>query len=285
MGINRKRKADDEGQDGDTLMTRSPSGSPSITPNTLPALRSLKRPRTHATGRALDLHRLLETMSPDELRMVLKTVADRSPQLTNEIATIAPRPSADTILSVLTQYENTLRNSFPFGNRPTSDYAYNRVRQPLMELLEAVRDYTQNFLPPRETQASVSLNFLDDVTNLIHRLPEWDSYQNNRHKQDAYDEISTAWANVIREAAKRAGGFQLRVGTWDEKLAKHNAASGGRMGEAMEALRDSLRWMAGEDAQPHSPHNQAQNQAPSIREQLFSGTYGVGNRGRMGGWE
>jgi protein Cut8 len=192
-----------------------------------------------------------------------------------------------------------MRASVPFGNRMTSDYAFNRVRGPLIELLDALRDYTQNFLPPRETQTSVSLKFLDEVTNMLHRLPNWDSYQNQRHKHEAYEEISMAWALVIREAAKKAGGFQLRVGHWDEKLGKHNDASGGRLGEAMEALRESLSWMGGNQDESSAGHAGPSNLqsgmggssggrnpgVPSIREQLFSGTYGMGSGGRMGGWE
>jgi protein Cut8 len=278
----RKRKADDDGNDGDTLMTRSPSASPSIQPGVLP--RTTKRVRTNAAGRPLELSRLLETLSPNELRSLLKTVVDRHPQLNAEVSNIAPRPSAEAVLNVLQEYKARMRNSFPFGNRATSDYAFNRVRQPLIELLDALKDFTQNFLPPRETQTTVSLNFLDSVTELIHRLPEWDSYQNNRHKQEAYEEIAVAWGNVIREAAKRAGGFQLRVGQWDDKLRRHHERSGERLGEAMDALSGSLRWMADETTHQPVVQNQSQ-QGPSIREQLFSGTYGVGVGRRMGPWE
>jgi protein Cut8 len=289
---NRKRKADDDGNDGDTMMTRSPSASPSIQPGVLPSnqSRTLKRARTTAAGRPLELPRLLETLSADELRTLLKTVCDRHPQLANEVSNVAPRPSAETVLNLLGQYEARMLSSLPFGNRPKSEYAFNRVRQSLVDLLNALQDYTHNFLPPRETQISVSLNFLDQATEIIHRLPNWDNYQNNRHKQEAYDEISVAWAIVIKEAAKRAGGFQLRVGGWDEKLAKHHERSGGRFGAAMAAMSGSLSWMSDDAANStSSQHNhqqqQQQQQQQSIREQLLSGTFGSGMRTRMGPWD
>jgi protein Cut8 len=172
-----------------------------------------------------------------------------------------------------------MQASFPFGGRETSDYAYNRVRQPLVAFLDSLKDYTPNFLPPNETQTTISLNFLDGVTNMIHRLPNWDSYQHNRHKHDAYEEIAKAWAIVIREAAKRGGGIQLQIGGWQQKLAKHHESSGNRMEDAVEELRSSLGWMAN-DADSNTPPSEP----TSIRQQLLSGTYGVSGPVRVGPW-
>jgi protein Cut8 len=277
---NRKRKQEDDGNDGDTQMSRSPSASPSLPVGSLPQIqRRNKRMRTNASGRPLGLPRLLETLSPDDLRSLLKTICDRHPDLTAEVVGASPRPSVENVLSILNQYETTFRTSFPFGGRESSDYAYNRVRHPMIQFLEALKDYTPNFLPPNETQTSVSLNFLDSVTNMIHRLPNWDTFQNNRHKHEAYEEIAKAWANVIREAAKRGGGIQLRIGQWDQKLIKHDETSGNRLGEALHALNSSLDWMA---QSSNNTAGQNQNEQPSIRQQLMSGTYGEGVR--VGPW-
>jgi protein Cut8 len=276
--MNRKRKSDEDANDGDTLMSRSPSNSPSLSTGSLPQARRIaKRVRTNATSRHLGLPRLLETLSPDELRQVLKTMCDRHPQLSIEVASIAPRPSVDDVLSVLNQYETAFRLSFPFGGREGSDYAFNRTQTSLVQFLDALNDYTPNFLPPNETQTSISLNFLDSVTNMIHRIPDWDTPRNNRHKHEAYDEIAKAWANVIREAAKRGGGIQLQIGQWDQKMLKHHQVSGNRLGDAIAALTSSLNWMPqGAAAADPGP---SQNDPNSIRQQLLNGTYGV----RVGG--
>ena len=101
----------------------------------------------------------------------------------------------------------------------------------------ALADFTPHFLPPQETQATLSLGYLDAVTNMIHRLPDWDTFQHQRHKNDAYDDISKAWALVIKEAAKRAGGFHLSFGGWDQKLVEHNVKSNGKLEEAVNELR------------------------------------------------
>lgn len=276
----RKRKAEDEGSGGDDdRMSASPSGSPAVQTRPLPR-HSTKRMRTNISGRPLPLPRLLETLSADEMRSVLQSICDRHPDIGTEVVTTAPRPSVQSTLEVLAKYESSFQAAFPFGGRASSDYAYNRVRQHLIELLESLKDFTPHFLPPNEPQPATSLAFLDGATDIIHRLPDWDTYQHNRHKQEAYEEMAKAWAIVIREAAKKAGGIQLQYGGWDQKMAKHNEISGGRMQEAVNELRGSLGWMAN-DAQ-HNPGNHTAN--PSIREQLLGGTYGMGASARVGAW-
>lgn len=271
----RKRKASEE-PDNDRMST-SPTNSPSVPNRALPSSsthRSIKRTRTHTSvGRPLPLPRLLQTLSADELRNLVQNICDERPDIRHEIVTKAPRPSVDSTLSVLAKYEQDFRESFPLGNRTTSDYAYNRVRQHLLQLIEALRDFTPYYLPPQETQTALSLTYLDTVTNMIHRLPDWDTYQHQRHKNEAYDEIGRAWALVLREAAKTAGGFRLQFGGWDQKLVEHNGKSGGRMEEAVNELKGALGFMQAGAGAP-SPQPNAMDQRAAIRQQLFAGTYG-----------
>ncbi|KAK0934524.1 Tethering factor for nuclear proteasome sts1 [Friedmanniomyces endolithicus] len=279
----RKRKASEE-PDQDRMST-SPTASPSFGSRLLPPSstpRSLKRSRTGAAmGRPLALPRLLETLSAEEMRQLLQNVADQHPELQQEIVAKAPRPSIESTLSVLSKYQNDFREAFPLGNRPTSDYSYNRVRQHLLQLMDALRDYTPHFLPPQESQAIVSLNYLDAVTNTLHRLPSWDSYQHQRHRNEAYDEIAKAWALVISEASKRAGGFHLQFGGWDQKLVEHNQKSGGRLEEAVHELRSALGFL---QAGPGSASPGVSDERASIRQQLFSGSYGQQLGVGHGGW-
>lgn len=273
----RKRKADEE-LDNERMST---SPSPSLQNRGLPSAnphRTIKRTRTHTSaGRPLPLPRLLQTLSADELRNLVQNICNERPDIRETIVTKAPRPSVESTLTVLEKYEHDLSEAFPLGNRPTSDYAYNRVRQNLLELIEALRDYTPYYLPPQETQTGLSLTYLDAVTNMIHRLPDWDTYQHQRHKNDAYDEIGRAWALVIREAAKTAGGFRLQLGNWDQKLVEHNQRSNGRMGEAVNELQAATGYMqSGAPAASQSPSNaSSMDHRAAIRQQLLSGTYGV----------
>ncbi|KAF2210448.1 hypothetical protein CERZMDRAFT_60681 [Cercospora zeae-maydis SCOH1-5] len=268
MSASRKRKASEE-PDHDRMST-----SPTIAGRQLPAPRS-KRTRTGAAqGRPLALPRLLETLSADQMRQILQNICDQHPELQQELVTKAPRPSVESTLQVLSRYETTFQQAFPLGNRPTSDYSYNRVRTHLRELIDAVREYTPHFLPPQETSDSISLQYLDSVTNMIHRLPDWDTFQHQRHKNEAYDEIAKAWALVIKEAAKRAGGFHLQFGGWDHKIVEHNQKSSGKMAEAVNEVNVALGFMqsASSSSSQHPPG--VSEERASIRQQLFSGTYG-----------
>ncbi|KAK6432917.1 Tethering factor for nuclear proteasome sts1 [Oleoguttula sp. CCFEE 5521] len=268
----RKRKASEDPDHEPDRMSLSPSSSPSAPHHRLlptASHRSLKRTRTHfSSGRPLPLPRLLQTLSADELRTLLQNVCDSRPDIRNEIVTRAPRPSVESTLAVLQKYETAFRDAFPLGNRPTSDYSYNRVRQHLSNLLEALRDFTPYYLPPQETSTRLSLTYLDAVTDMVHRLPDWDTPQHQRHKHDAYDEIGKAWALVIREAGKTAGGFRLAFGGWDAKLAEHGERSEGRMEEALLALREAVGFS------PMAPGVSAERAA--VRQSLFSGGYGEG---------
>ena len=283
----RKRKAEDESpRDSEDRMSTSPSNSPSVGARSLPhpTAHPVKRLRTNVSGRPIALSRLFETLDADSMRSLLKTICDRHPAIGAEVVSVAPCPSVQSALSVLTNYERTLQSSFPFGNRPTSDYAYNRVRQPLSDLLEALKDYTPHFLPPHETQASVSLDYLDGVTDIIHGLPNWDNYQHNRHKAEAYEEISRAWALVIREAAKRGGGIQLQYGGWDQKLVRHNEQSGRKMEDAVHELRTSLGWLGTRGGDPTAGAGTGQGEGASVREQLLAGTYASNLPVHVGPW-
>ncbi|PSN68690.1 tethering factor for nuclear proteasome sts1 [Corynespora cassiicola Philippines] len=278
----RKRKADDDGSSGgdDDRMSASPSGSPAVQTRPLPR-HSTKRMRTNVSGRPLPLPRLLETLSADEMRSMLQQICERHPDIGHEVVTAAPRPSVQSTLEVLGKYESAFQSAFPFGGRPSSDYAYNRVRQQLVELLESLKDFTPHFLPPNESQAATSLTFLDGATDFIHRLPDWDTFQHNRHKQEAYEEMAKAWAVVFREAGKKAGGMQLSYGNWDQKITKHNEISGGRMQEAVNELRGSLNWMGSEGSNPAAG---GPPDTMSVRQQLLNGTYGFGSPAQVGAW-
>ncbi|KUJ12127.1 Cut8-domain-containing protein [Mollisia scopiformis] len=270
---NRKRKADEDGLD--ESMSISPQASPAFAPRTI--ARPAKKARANeVTGRPLTLPRLLETLDADSLRSVLQTICERRPEIGSEVVASAPRPSVMAAVDVLSQYQDKLREAFPFGGNAGSDYAYNRVKQQLTDLIDALTDFTPHYLPPNETSTNTSLSYLDSATKVIHDLPEWNSQSHKHHKDNAYDEISRAWALVVTEASKRGGGFHLHSGEWDQRLQKHNEQSGGRMQTAVNALGSNLGWMGGMGSGDNS-----------IRAQLFNNTYGTGGGNlpvRVGLW-
>lgn len=235
-------------------------------------------------GKPLQIPRLLETLDAKSLRSIVQSLCDKhGSAIQEEIRQLAPRPSVSSTLQVLREYQHTMNASFPIGDNPGSDYSYNRVRQHLLTLLDALSDFTPQFLPPVESQSSISLNYLDGVMHIIHELPRWDSTAHNLAKENAYEEIARAWVCVIKEAAKRGGGIQLQYGGWDDKLRRHNDLAGGRLVEAVNELRQSLGWMVAGHGTTGMDQPESQS---SIRQQLFSGTYGQSAPSmRMGmGW-
>ncbi|UKZ73059.1 Tethering factor for nuclear proteasome sts1 [Trichoderma virens FT-333] len=245
----RKRKAD---EDGDENM--SPMSSPAV--SSRPLLRPSKKFRSNdLIGRPLPLPRLLETLDTNQLRMVLERICERHPDIGQEVVSGAPRPTVAAAMDVLQSYQDRLNAAAP----------------PLVALIDALSDFTPQFLPPIETQPTKSLEFLDNATRFIHNLPNWQPQAYRHHKENAYEDISKAWALVINEAAKRGGGFNLHTDGWDQKLARHNEQSGGRLGTAITAMSNSVGWISNENAEQNS-----------ILNQIVSGAYGAPVR--VGPW-
>lgn len=282
MSNSRKRKVED---DPDDHMAISPSPSPAI--STRPLSRPSKKLRSNeVTGRPLTLPRLLETLDADSLRAVLHQICEQRPEIGREVVAAAPRPSVESALSVLGQYQEKLRESFPYGDDSGSEYSYNRVKQALSTLIDALVDFTPHYLPPNETQISTSCSFLDGATKFVHELPNWQNEGHRYHKDNAYDEISRAWQLVIVEAGKRGAGIQISYGGWDQKLRLHNEVSGGRLGVAVAALGSQTMWMKGSAVGGGNVEfgGEQAGQRERIRNELLNGTYGNGIPLRVGPW-
>lgn len=272
----RKRKADEEHDE----MSVSPQSSPAVTSRQLS--RPSKKVRAspdQIAGRQLSLPRLLETLDTTQLRTVLQTICDRHPDIGHEIVTSAPRPSVTSALRILEEYQEKFKAAIPYG-QSSSDYTYYRVKQPLSALIDAISDFTAQYLPPIENQANISLQFLDGATKIIHELPEFDSTSYRHHKDGAYEEVAKAWALVISEASKRGGGFALHTGGWDQILTKHNQQSGGKLEAAMNAMVQA-GW-AGNVNTNSLPTGLGSSDPNSIINQLMNGTYG--SPVRVGPW-
>jgi protein Cut8 len=269
----KKRKADDDNDE----MSVSPTSSPAIASRQLARPMKKVRAGNDMSGRPLPLPRLLETLDTEQLRTVLQTICERHPDLGREVVNGAPRPTVAAALGVLEEYQQKLRASFPFGNT-SSDYTYFRVKQPLAALVDAISDFTPQYLPPTEQQTNISLQYLDGATKIIHDLPDWESQQYRHHKHNAYDELSNAWALVITEGAKRGGGIVLHTGGWDQVLAKHNQQSGGRLEQAINAMANEVGWI-GTNANAPGTGTSDPN---SIINQIMSGAYG--SPVRVGPW-
>lgn len=245
------------------------STSPSISARAL-ARPSKKARANDAIGRPLTLPRLLETLDTDQLRTVLERICDRHPEIGQEVVSQAPRPSVESAIAVLQDYQDKLNAAVPYGET-SPEYTYQRVKDALVAMLDALADFTPQFLPPIETQPTRSLQFLNGATNFIHNLPDWEPQMYRHHKENAYEDISKAWALVINEASKRGAGFNLHSDGWDATLNRHNTRSNGRLGTAVAAMAENVGWMGSNS-----------NDQNSILNQLMSGAYG--SPVRVGPW-
>ncbi|KAG6004590.1 Tethering factor for nuclear proteasome sts1 [Claviceps maximensis] len=269
---NRKRKADDDGDE-----TMSPLSSPAFSTRAL-ARPSKKARSIEVVGRPLSLPRLLETLDAKDLRTVLERISERHSAIGQEVVAAAPRPSVLSALNVLRDYQKKLNEAAPYGES-SAEYTYYRVKESLMALIDALSDFTPQYLPPNESQPTKSLEFLDGATNIVHDLPDWDPQAYRHHKENAYDEISKAWALVISEAGKRGGGINLHSGGWHQTLARHHERSGGRLASAMSAMANNVGWM-GPGPDPSVSGNTSSEH--TILSQLMSGAYG--SPVRVGPW-
>ncbi len=100
-------------------------------------------------GRPLPLPRLLETLDTAQLRSVLQTICERHPDIGHEVVTGAPRPTVERTIDVLREYHVKLREAVPYG-QSSSEYTYYRVKQHLIALIDAISEFTPQFLPQIE---------------------------------------------------------------------------------------------------------------------------------------
>lgn len=265
----RKRKADEDGDESMSIHSPAISNRPLARP-------SKKVRSNELIGRPLTLSRLLETLDSTQLRTVLERICERHPDIGQEVISGAPRPTVNSAMGVLREYELKLKAAVPYGES-SPEYTYYRVKDHLVALIDALADFTPQFLPPIETQPTKSLEFLDSATHLIHELPNWEPQAYRHHKENAYEDIAKAWELVIIEAAKRGGGFNLHSAGWDNKLSQHNAQAGGRLAPAVSAMGNSVGWMGSQGNTSGSSNDQN-----SILNQLISGTFG--SPVRVGPW-
>ncbi|KAF2864145.1 nuclear envelope [Piedraia hortae CBS 480.64] len=228
----RKRKAS---EDRDDRMSTSPTASPAM-PHIASSHRTKRlRMAPLPASQSLPLNRVLESLPREKLTTLVLDLCETRQEFAAELANRAPRPTVDETMTVLSRYERLFRDAIPKGN-VTPNYAFGRTRHQLTDLITALHDYTSAFIPPRETQPFVSLSFLDAATNLIHSLPNWNSYEYMRLKNEAYGELAGPWAVAVVESAKKAAGYRLQFEGWDEKLLEHNAKTGGRFTTAVAEL-------------------------------------------------
>ena len=258
---------------------RETSTSNNVEVDPSPVVRSPRKAEKEVRGRPLNLPRLLETICDSGLRKIVQTICERHSNIGAEIIASAPRPSPAATIEVLKKYQERFLESFPYGGRPGSDYAYNRVKQPLIQLIDSITDFIPEFLPPNETHGGVSLIILDNATKIICELSEWDSPSHRHHKDNICEEISMAWTLVITEESKKGAESKLLSEGWDIILRKHNERLGGRLQSAVNALERMSLLEISNRSNSTSPKgtnlsSESDPEVEALRNQLQSGSLG-----------
>ncbi|CCJ28845.1 unnamed protein product [Pneumocystis jirovecii] len=209
------------------------------TSSSSPFVFNYKKPRMTCYGRSLPITRLLEHLDSSSLCDIIQTLVNRHPTLLLEVASLSSRPDLSSVISTLNGMEEQVRRSFPYGGDSMGEYAYNRIRPVLQALMDALLEYTRIFLPPYESNKSLTLTFLDHITSMAHRFPEWNNPEHNYIKEELYHEISSAWISVILSIGKEGWGG-INGYEWMKKLIKHNEAGRGRLESVIDVARSEL---------------------------------------------
>ncbi|OZJ05182.1 hypothetical protein BZG36_02203 [Bifiguratus adelaidae] len=201
-------------------------------------------------SKAFPISKLLATMDKQELLTLLNNLIDTHPDLQSEIEASIPRPTLQSVTSVIVGLEKKMNDSFPYSKSgPGKDnYSFNRVRPALAELVEAILSYATHFTSSEEFPTT-TFSFLHVATTVAHRLPEWDTPSNNEMKRELYQKLAHFWRAAIQDAASKLSegkiyGQQV-VGEWARNLAHHNNESQNAFAAAVEEFTNSLGWIIG----------------------------------------
>lgn len=157
-----------------------------------------KKSRTpKISGQKLPMNRLIEALDHAALQKLLETLMNEHPEISHTIDRISPKPTLMDSIELIKQKFNNILQHMPYKCDMESDYSYLRIKPHLNEFLNCLSDFILNFLPPVEMNTLNSLKFLDEVTDLIHTLPNFSNSEFQYTKLMAYEQISNTWLIVL----------------------------------------------------------------------------------------
>ncbi|CAG85413.2 DEHA2B10494p [Debaryomyces hansenii CBS767] len=157
-------------------------------------------------GQKLPINRLVEALDHTSLQRLLESLIHEHPEISNTIDKISPKPTLTDSIELIKQKFNSIMHHLPYKCDTESDYSYLRIKTHLNEFLNCLSDFILNFLPPIETNVFNSLKFLDEVTDLIHTLPNFSNSEFQYTKSMAYEQISNTWLIVLNHKMRPDDG-------------------------------------------------------------------------------
>jgi len=219
-------------------------------------------------GQPLPTNRIIEVLDKKNLQHLLTNLINLHPEITQDVYHCAPKPTVHCAIEVLSSKIDLIINNLPYKVDASSEYSYLRVKPLIEDFLSALSDYTLHFLPPVETQPSNSLEFLDQATNLLHKLPNFSKLSNNYFKELAYEQLSHTWCICLKEFIKspnstnNAGLLLLINNNWEAKLKRHNDDSNNKLEPVVEFFKDEISWLNDELNDKEAPNKLANNFSP-----------------------
>lgn len=201
--ISKKRKHHDEEAKSKSNNIHRKNLTPSL-PSSSSSASSLpfkhKKPKTlRISGTPLPVSRLIEALDHKSLQNLLDNLIKTDPELAFTIQKLSPKPTLKSSIQLIKEKFENINSHFPYKCDTESDYSYLRIKPHLTEFLNCASDFILNILPPIETNISVSIEFLDIITNLIHDLPNFSNNEFQYTKLMAYEQIANTWLIVLSQ--------------------------------------------------------------------------------------
>ncbi|KAJ3102130.1 Tethering factor for nuclear proteasome sts1 [Phlyctochytrium planicorne] len=217
---------------------------------------------TATSSQTLPVARLLETLNKEDLLNMVLALINQHPVLETSVAALLPKPTLASATTHLQQLLKNLEAAFPYNRwgPDRSDYAFNRVRSQLVDLLETFQHYLTHFTEPSMYAEAVSheypsnaFSFLRFCTRMASTLPVWSSDHHNSSCRDlAYSKISKAWSVAIGEMHRRIREEGRMYPTsviaeWARDLTAESQNLKGAFGfaEVMQDFNLKLGWVIG----------------------------------------
>ncbi|KAJ3216089.1 Tethering factor for nuclear proteasome sts1, partial [Dinochytrium kinnereticum] len=231
-----------------------------------PSPPSSSEPHTSSPHK-LPVARLLETLGKEELLSMLATLMNQHPALEGSVAALLPRPTLSSATTHLQQLMKNLEGAFPYNRwgPDRSDYAFNRVRNQLSDLLETLQHYLTHFTEPSMYPDSLShdypsnaFTFLRYSAQIASSLPVWSSDHHNSVCRDmAFARISKAWILATGEIHRRMRDEGRMypaslIAEWARDLTAESTKLKGAFGfaDASQEFSSKLGWVIGLNSGP-----------------------------------
>lgn len=158
-------------------------------------------------GKQLPVFRLIELLDKKQLTDMILNLMDKKPELnqvifddmnTDKFGSIT-NPSVEKSISYLETFlQEKVLDKLPYKVEPESEYSFLRVQKNLVEFYTILSDFILNYLPPKEKDFTTCLKFIDETTNLIHKIPFFKINKFNMyHYINIYEQITNAWWNIL----------------------------------------------------------------------------------------